>query len=144
MACRTCFPQSTLGVGIKGRSTAGHDVRERPLVYSRSEGKAQNGTMNYYPGAKGLTPEQQAFKHYGYHESPSGGADMTYNPLSSNVQTGMVQRRQQLAFDWGSFVGGMFVMGILVLLFGTETGREVSAATGKRAAKRIREGKRRY
>ena len=136
MTCKTCFPHSTLGVGIKGRSTAGHDVRDRPLVYSRTEGKAQNGVMDYYPGAEGLSPEQQAFKHYGYYEPPAGGAAMTYEP-SYSAGTGMAQR-QQLAFDWGSFVGGMFVMGILVLLFGTETGREVSSATGKRAARKIR------
>ena len=130
MTCETCFPQSILGTGIIGRSTAGHDVRKRPLVYARTEGQAQNGIIDYYPGATGLSPEQQQFKHMGSYINPSGGSSGTYTPSYPT--------RQQMFIDWGSFVGGMFTMGILVLLFGTETGREVSSATGKRAAKRIR------
>lgn len=130
MTCESCFPQSILGKGIIGRSTAGHDIRDRPLVYSRTEGMAQNGVIDYYPGAVGLTPEQQRFKHMGSYIPPSGGTQQTYNPSEMG--------KQQMLVDWGSFVGGMFTMGILVLLFGTETGREVSSATGKRAAKRIR------
>jgi len=68
-----CFPKSILGENIYGRSTAGHDIRERPTVYSRLQGQAQNGTIDYYPGAIGLTPQEQKYKHMGQFDMNNPG-----------------------------------------------------------------------
>lgn len=132
MVCSTCVPTSILGKTIKGRSTAGHDIRERPLVYSREIGQPLNGTMSYYPGVAGLSPEQQKFRHYGqFVNAPNSGG----SALGDGVH---VQGRTTLAWNWGSFIGGMIAMGVLILLFGTETGRGISRAAGQRVERKIR------
>ncbi len=73
------------------------------------------------------------------------GQDVHY-PYSQEIQqtptqqytTSMNGQTQKLGFDWGSFVGGMIVGGILVALFATATGRSVLGAAGQRTASAIR------
>jgi len=149
MTCESCnpeynvqFPHSLAGREIKGRSTAGYDVRIRSEpVYERMEQVPLNHEMAP-PGVelsrygRPLTEAERRQKHYAQF------ANSNLPPRGTGLQTwkagqGQVVRKK-LETPWLAplVVGGILGLIAGALLF-TSVGREIGYKAGKRIARKI-------
>lgn len=104
MVCGTC--QSLEGRVIEGRSTAGYDVRRRPLVYSRESGVPQNHVMAYNHMAQAQTIRQ---------------------PIQ--------QAPKKLEIDWGVFFWGGAIGLVAGYFLFAATGRRIAYKAAKRVGR---------
>jgi len=101
---------STLGRVITGRSTPGYPVRYRD---------------NPNPYGVPRTEEERAMQHY------SRFGTTALPPRGTRLQ-------QLQGPDWGAFVAGLFIGGIITAVLVTKPGRGVAGAAAARVERRLR------